>query len=79
MADIFTRRDDHGSPASGHRRASFRTWQERIRDPSLTALLILEVCVLFLAAPLAVKGLPVARAIGEVLILAVVIVVVVLS
>jgi hypothetical protein len=35
--------------------------------------------VLFLAAPLAVKGLPVARAIGEVLILAVVIVVVVLS
>jgi hypothetical protein len=41
--------------------------------------LILEVCVLFLAAPLAVKGLPVARAIGEVLILAVVIVVVVLS
>ena len=79
MADIFTRRDDHGSLASGRRRTWFRTWQERVRDPSLTALLILEVCVLFLAAPLAAKGLPVARAIGEVLILAVVIVVVVLS
>jgi hypothetical protein len=39
-------------------------------------LWILEVCVIFLAAPMAVKGLAAARVIGETLILAVVAVVV---
>src|SRR5215813_3650099 len=79
VAGIFARRNGHGLPVAGDRRTLFRTWQERFRDPSLTVLLILEVCVIFVAAPLAVKGLLVARAVGETLILAVVVVVVLLS
>ena len=38
-----------------NRRRSVCAWQERIRDPSLTVLLVLELCTLFLAAPLAAK------------------------
>jgi hypothetical protein len=53
--------------------------QERIRDPSLTVLLILELCAVFLAAPMAARGLPIARTIGETLVLAVVVIVVMLS
>ena len=32
------------------RRRSVHAWQDRIRDPSLTVLLVLEVCVLFFAS-----------------------------
>ena len=60
-------------------RRSFHAWQDRIRDPSLTILLILELCAIFLAAPLAAKGLPIARALADALVLAVLIVVVMLS
>ena len=62
-----------------YRQTSFRTWQERIRDPSLTVLLILELSAFFFAAPLATQGLPVARAVGETLLLAVLVIVVMLS
>jgi len=72
-------RNNRDSVVPGNWRTSFHTWQERIRDPSLTALLILELCVIFLAAPLAAKGMPVARAIGETLVSAVVVIVVLLS
>jgi voltage-gated potassium channel Kch len=54
-------------------------WQDRIRDPSLTVLLILEICLIFLAAPMAAKGLPVAGPIIETMFLAVVVIVVILS
>ena len=54
-------------------------WQDRIRDPSLTALLVLELCAIFLAAPLAAKGLPTARAVADTLVLAVLVIVVMLS
>ena len=50
-----------------NRRKSVRTWQDRIRNPSLTALLVLELCALFLAAPLAAKGLPIARVVADAL------------
>jgi len=53
--------------------------QERIRDPSLTVLLVLELCAVFLAAPMAARGLPIARTVGETLVLAVVVIVVTLS
>src|ERR687888_613073 len=69
----------HASVAIRNRRRSLRTWQDRLRDPSLTSLLILELCAVFLAEPLAARGLPLARAIGEVLVLAVVAIVVFLS
>jgi hypothetical protein len=42
-------------------------------------MLVLELCLLFLAAPLAAKGLPIARPIIETMVLAVVVIVVMLS
>src|SRR5262245_51275155 len=60
-------------------RRSIHAWQDRIRDPSLTVLLILELCVIFLATPLAAKGLPIARAVADTLLLGGLIVVVMLS
>jgi hypothetical protein len=60
-------------------RTRIRAWQDRIRDPSLTVLLVLELCAVFLAAPLAAKGLPIARAVTNTLVFAVLVVVVMLS
>jgi hypothetical protein len=60
-------------------RGSVPAWQNRIRDPSLTVLLVLELCAVFVAAPLAAKGLPMARAVADVLVLAFLVVVVMLS
>jgi membrane-bound ClpP family serine protease len=60
-------------------RESIHAWQDRVRNPSLTALLVLELCAIFLAAPLAAKGLPMARAIADMLVLAVLAIVVMLS
>jgi hypothetical protein len=54
-------------------------WQDRIRDPSLTALLVLELGAMFIAAPLAAKALPIARAIADTLVLAALVIVVMLS
>ena len=42
-------------------------------------LLILELCAIFLAAPLAAKGLPIARAVADTLVLGILIIVVTLS
>jgi hypothetical protein len=53
--------------------------RERVRDPSLTALLIIQICVIFVAAPVAALGLPWARPVGEGLVLALVLIVVTLS
>jgi len=60
-------------------RKSIRAWQERISDQSLTVLLVLELCAIFLAAPLAAKGLPIARVVADTLVLAVLVIVVMLS
>jgi hypothetical protein len=54
-------------------------WQDRIRDPSLTVLLVLDSFAIFVAAPLAAKGLPIARVIADSLALAALAVVVMLS
>src|SRR5207253_1152913 len=40
----------------GDNRRSLRSWQDRVRDPSLTVLLVLELCLVFLAGPLAARG-----------------------
>src|SRR5258708_20721624 len=60
-------------------RRSIHAWQDGVRNPSLTALLVLELCAIFLAAPLAAKGLPIARAVADTLVLAVLVIVVMLS
>jgi hypothetical protein len=62
-----------------NRRTSIRAWQDRFRDRGLTVLLILQLCLVFLAVPLAAKGLPIARPIVETMVLAVVVIVVMLS
>src|SRR5215510_6969640 len=49
---------DQRTAAFDERRRQLRAWQDRVRDPSLTALLVLELCAIFLAVPLAAKGLP---------------------
>lgn len=45
----------------------------------LTVLLVLEMCAIFLAAPLAAKGLPIAQVVADALVLAVLAIVVMLS
>jgi Ion channel len=65
--------------AVGNRRKRISAWQDRFRDPGLTVLLVLELCLVFLAAPLAAKGLPAARSIVETMVLAVLVLVVMLS
>ena len=66
----------HGSQRQSavlaNRRWSIRAWQDRFRDPNLTVLLVLEACLIFLAAPLAAKGVPLAKPITETMVLAVV-------
>jgi voltage-gated potassium channel Kch len=64
---------------AGERKKRIRSWQDRIRDPSLSVLLVLQICVMFFAVPLAARGLPVARPIGDTLLFAGVAVVVLLS
>jgi Ion channel len=57
-----------------------QAWLDRIAEPSLTALLLLELLALFLALPLsAEEGIPMARGLGEALLLVVVVIVVMLS
>lgn len=58
---------------------STQTWQKRFRDPALTVLLILDLCTIFLAVPLAAKGLPTAKVVADALVLVVVAIVVMLS
>jgi len=62
-----------------NRRRSIHAWQDQIRDPSLTILLVLELCTIFVAAPLAAKGLPMARTVANTFVLAVLVIVVMLS
>ena len=69
----------HHSIVVDNRMRSIRPWQDRLRDPGLSLLLILQLCLVFLAAPLAAKGLHIARPIIESMVLAMVLIVAVLS
>ena len=69
----------HDAVVDDDRRRLIQAWRDRIRDPSLTVLLVLELCAVFLTAPLAAKGLPVAGAVNSTLVLAVLVIVVMLS
>jgi hypothetical protein len=59
--------------------AAIHSWQDRIRNPSLSVLLVLQILLVFLAAPLAATGLPIAQGVGQWLLLAVLAEVVTLS
>ena len=69
----------HRAVDANDRRRLIQSWQDRFRDPALTVLLALELCTIFLAVPLAAKGLPTAKLVAETLVLAVIAVVVMLS
>lgn len=62
-----------------NKRASLHAWQDRVRDPSLTVLLVLQLISLFLALPLTAIGFPIAERVGQPLLIAVLSLVVVLS
>jgi voltage-gated potassium channel Kch len=61
------------------KRASPRAWQDRLRDPSLTVLLVLQLFLLFVALPPAATGVPIAAPVAWLLLLVAVTLVVVLS
>ena len=62
-----------------NKRASLHAWQDWLRDPSLTALLVLQVFLLFVALPLAATGVPIAQLVAWLLLLLAVTLVVILS
>ena len=59
--------------------SAFRAWQDRIRDPSLTVLLVIELCAIFIAVPMAAEGEPIATLVARTLLLAAVAIVVTVS
>jgi membrane-bound ClpP family serine protease len=73
----------HGDQRHSHivddARRSIYAWQDRIRDPALSVLLVLDLCAIFFAGPLAAKGLPIARVVADTLVLAALAIVVMLS
>ena len=76
---MSVREPQHNAVVADDRRRFIKLWQDRLRDPALTLLLVLELCTIFLAVPLAAKGLPIAQAVGNTLILAAIAIVVMLS
>ena len=76
---MSVRKSQHNAVIADDRRRFIHLWQDRLRDPALTVLLALELCTIFLAVPLAAKGLPIAQAVGDTLILLVIAIVVMLS
>jgi hypothetical protein len=62
-----------------NKRAALRAWQDRVRDPSLTALLVLQIFLMFVALPLEASGVPLAEPVGNWLLLGILTLVVVLS
>jgi ion channel len=65
--------------AVDNKRARFRSWQERARNPGLTVLLVVQVFLLFVALPLDAAGVPIAAPITWLLLLAPLTVVVTVS
>jgi len=55
--------------AAHDKRARFRSWQERARNPGLTVLLVVQVFLLFVALPLDAVGVPIAAPITWLLLL----------
>jgi hypothetical protein len=76
---VSVRESQHSAVVADGRRRLVQPWQERFRDPALTVLLVLEICTIFLAVPLAAKGLPTAQVVATTLVLAVIAIVVMLS
>jgi hypothetical protein len=76
---VSVRGSQHNAVVADDRRRLIQPWNDRFRGPALTVLLALEICAIFLAVPLAAKGLPTAQLVADTLVLAVVAIVVMLS
>jgi hypothetical protein len=61
------------------KRAAFHAWQDRIRNPSLTMLLVLQLFLICVALPLAATGVPITEDLSLPLMLLVLTLVVILS
>jgi hypothetical protein len=59
------------SAAVDDRRKSMLAWQDRFRDPALTVLLVMELCLVFLAGPLPAEQVPLAEPIVQTMVLVV--------
>jgi hypothetical protein len=84
MPEVFSAKSAamHQHPracAFDNERASLHGWQDRVRDPSLTVLLVLQVFLLFVALPLAAVGVPIAEPVAWLVLLVALTFVVVLS
>jgi hypothetical protein len=62
-----------------NKRASLHAWQDRLRDPSLAVLLVLQIFLLFVALPLDATSVPIAEPVAWLLLLVVLTLVVMLS
>ena len=60
-------------------RSELSSWQDRVRDPALTALLIVQCLLIFVAAPVAAAGFRGSRIASEVVLIAFAVLVVLLS
>jgi hypothetical protein len=60
-----------------HRR--LKTWQDRMRDPALTVLLVVQLIAMFVLTPVAAMGMPIPRPLVDFLLIALIAVVVVIS
>jgi Ion channel len=63
----------------GKKRASLEAWQDRVTDPSLSVLLVLQLFLLFVALPLDATGVPIAEPVAWLVLLVAVTLVVMLS
>jgi len=62
-----------------NRAGRLRAWQGRMHDPALTVLLIVQLIAMFVLTPIAAMGLPIPRALVDLLLVAVIAVVLALS
>src|SRR5690242_11827012 len=74
---INDRQRDSASVENGQ--GPSRDWRDQVRDSCLTILLVLEICAMFVAGPLAARGLPIAQVIADTLVIAVLVIVVLMS
>ena len=76
---MTTHGDQRHSDIVDDARRSIYAWQDRIRDPALSVLLVLDLCAIFFAGPLAAKRLSIARVVADTLVLAALAIVAMLS
>jgi hypothetical protein len=57
----------------------FKTWQDRLRDPALTGLLVVQLVAMFVLTPLAAMGVPIPHLLVELLLMAVIGIVLVIT